>query len=152
MNGQSTNSIGSIIKDSIFYLIVGVLIIFSIFIIYAKKNNKQISILGYRAFTVLTGSMVPTINPGDIIIVKEDTIDKIQTGDIISFRVENSDNVVTHRVTDVVNDESLKLITKGDANNVEDRTRITSDTLIGKLSLTIPKVGKIVNFINEKLF
>ena len=120
------------------------LVIFSVFnIISIKKYNKNN--LGFAIFEVVSGSMEPTINVKDFIVVKSS--DKIEVNDIVTYKEEN--NFITHRVTKIEGDV---LYTKGDANNSEDN-KISRDDLIGKVIFTIPKVGIIKDLLlNPKVF
>ena len=89
----------SIVKKILKILSCVVLIIVAIYstIIIFQKNvwkDKVPSFMGYKNFIILTGSMEPTLNTGDIVFVKETT--DIKEQDIISFKVNNS--IVTHRI------------------------------------------------------
>ena len=84
--------------------------------------------------------MKPTINPGDMILVKKTDIDKLEKGDIITF---NKDNIVaTHRIEEIDGDS---ITTKGDNNNLED-TPINKSDVIGRFVFSIPKIGYIISF------
>ena len=115
------------------------LVIVSIF--FALYGLFQVSILdkgyasyfGYALFEVESGSMSPTINAKDMVIVKE--TNKIKQDDIITYELEN--NFITHRVIEI---KENKVVAKGDYNNYEDKT-IPKDCIIGKVVLRIPKFG-----------
>lgn len=98
---------------------------------------------------VLTGSMSPAIEPGDLIIAKTADTDSLREGDIITFRASGS-TLVTHRIIGTNPDGSF--ITKGDANNVEDLDLYAnSQNIIGKYVLRIPKGGYIAKFIQSPI-
>lgn len=42
-------------------------------------------LFGYKGYTVISGSMKPTLEVGDYIVIKEIPFEKVQKGDIISF-------------------------------------------------------------------
>ncbi len=88
---------------------------------------------GYSLFEVESGSMEPTINIKDVVIVKH--TDNIKKDDIITYKSEKS--FITHRVVEVTGN---KVVTKGDFNNHEDKT-IPKKTVIGKVVKVIPKFG-----------
>lgn len=94
--------------------------------------NMQIC-FGYTFFEVATGSMANTIEIGDIVFV-EITKD-VNENDIIVYK--EKDNYITHRL---IKKDGETLTTKGDANNSEDFP-ININQVLGKVSLTIPKVG-----------
>jgi signal peptidase len=106
-----------------------------------------------QSYVVLTGSMEPAISPGDAVVV--DAVDPVSivAGDVITFeRSAANDIPTTHRVMDVVNgDAGLAFVTKGDANEDVDAGVVTADRLVGKVVLTIPFIGYVVQFVNSPL-
>ncbi|PAB59971.1 signal peptidase I [Anaeromicrobium sediminis] len=115
--------------------------------IQGKRNPTYIpSIVGYKLLSVLTGSMRPVLEPGDMIVIKEINPEDIKEKDVITYRM-NKDTLVTHRVVEIINEDgNLLFRTKGDANNTEDFELIKSEQIIGTLSFNIPKGGYISNF------
>lgn len=124
MSNKGKTEIFKIIWE-IFMKLVTLLIIFICLIIVVQKvtNNKE-SFLGFRLFRVQTGSMIPKYNIGDVILVKEKDIDKIEIDDDITYQgLEGSAKgiLVTHRVIDIeIIDGKKAFHTKGIANNLED--------------------------------
>ena len=88
-------------------------------------GNDYVNVFGYTFFEVGSGSMSPTILSKDAIIVK--IHDDYKINDIITFYYQ--DSVVTHRVVKVLDD---KVVTKGDANNINDLS-INRSGVIGKV-------------------
>ena len=72
--------------------------------------------------TVLSGSMRPTISPGDLAITQAVPVGSVQVGDVIVFAPPDGTKPVLHRVA---SREGDVLTTKGDANSVADPWRIT---------------------------
>jgi signal peptidase I len=136
-----------VIGNVIFYSLIVLIMIFTLSMAKSKKTGEQTSLFGYKFYTVLTGSMKPTINPGSLVIVKESKPDEIKSGDIITFGSSNTDNVTTHRVKKVINEDGVKFITQGDANNVEDPMPIESGLVYGKVINFIPIIGATMNFV-----
>jgi len=137
--------------------LINLLIIFLIFLIassiftmvQAKLNPKSIpSFLGYRPFTILSGSMQPLLEEGDMILVKPVEANSVEAGDVITFWTQE-EILVTHRVVDIVQQEDggMGYKTKGDANEVEDHQLVAGEQLIGKLVLDIPKGGYVAEFV-----
>ena len=59
--------------------IIAIILIYNIILIIVSSiNGKDFSILGYKAYIVDTNSMEPTINVGDIVIVKKVKEDKLK--------------------------------------------------------------------------
>ena len=117
---------------NILIILVTIIIILAIYYFVQIKiaNKPYANIFGYTFFEVATGSMDPTIDVGDVIIVK--ITNEVNENDII---VCNKDNAfITHRLIKIEEDN---FITKGDANNTEDEPMQKSD-LIGKVVNIIP--------------
>ena len=116
-------------------------------------SDKVPSFGGYCPFIVLTDSMVPTINGGDLVIDKVVTDpSEIQKGDIISFfdPASRSQSIVTHRVIEVTKDENgIAFRTQGDANNTEDDDLIPAKNVVGVYSFKLNGVGNVVMFMQS---
>lgn len=101
------------------------------------------------AYTIVSPSMVPNINVLDVIVtmrVKDPS--NIKVGDVITFNstdYRSSGVTVTHRVRKIEKTDDGKYLftTKGDANNTEDASRQTFDTIYGKVLIRLPKLGYI---------
>ncbi|MBR5452934.1 MAG: signal peptidase I [Clostridia bacterium] len=94
---------------------------------------------GYGMAVVLSGSMEPALSVDDMIIVKE--TEEISPRDIVVYSEGGS--LVVHRVVSIDGDT---VITMGDANGVEDPP-VSRDAVKGKVILSVPFVGKLVNAI-----
>lgn len=141
-----------ILGNILFYVVLISLISTSFLMIKSQREGKQTSIMGNKFFTVMTGSMQPTIMVGDLVIVKEVPKEQIKDGDIITFKSENSENITTHRVKEVLNDGiTIKYVTQGDANNTTDPNPINSNMLIGKVVKCVPKIGSLMLFMKNNL-
>ncbi|CDJ36315.1 signal peptidase, putative [Eimeria mitis] len=71
---------------------------------------------------VLSGSMLPAFSRGDILFLL-DHGPKAAVGDIVVFKVEGRDIPIVHRVLNLHANSAgeMRLLTKGDNNNVDDR-------------------------------
>lgn len=85
--------------------------------------------------------MQPAIKPGDLIIIKEQ--EKYRKNDIVTYRKDQV--YITHRIVEANQSE---VITKGDANNVNDAPVSVAD-IEGKVVLCIPGFGKIILFLKK---
>jgi len=107
----------------------------------------------YNAYVVLTGSMVPEIDPKDVVVTKKIEGENLKVGDIITFipsdsRISNI--IVTHRILNKYYDAAsgkYTYQTKGDANNTPDFTLAEDSNVIGKVIFKIPKVGCIQDLL-----
>lgn len=108
------------------------------------------SVGGKFPMIVLTDSMYPVIESGDLIICNIAEAEEIAEGDVISFYdpMGNGTSVVTHRVLEIVKEDgTLSFRTKGDNNNTEDQVLVSADNLIGIYQTRIPKVGHVAMFM-----
>ncbi len=134
------------------YITIISIIIYDIILITQDiiKPNVTPSIFGIKTFTIISGSMKPTFEIDDLILVREYNINNLNDGDIISFKQDN--DIITHRIVKIEKSESeIVFITKGDANNVTDINKVKSSQIEGKYIGKIPKVGKILAFLKNKV-
>lgn len=95
-----------------------------------------------ESFVVLSGSMEPTLSPGDVVIVGAPTA--IAVGDVITFRA-GSEVPTTHRVVGV---DGTVYTTQGDANEDADERPVTRADVIGEVVLVIPVIGHLILWVN----
>lgn len=110
-------------------------------------------ILGYQTVTMLTGSMSPLINPGDVVVTMPAPVSEIRVGDIITYHIPVEDQrVETHRVTEVTSnpDGTTAVRTKGDANNgVDPWTATISGSTVDRHVATIPHLGAVIRAVRQ---
>lgn len=76
----------------------------------------------YRATTALSGSMRPTIDPGDVIVSVPVDAEDVRVGDVVTFERPDGSGNVTHRVVAIDREDGeVHVTTKGDANESVDR-------------------------------
>lgn len=121
----------------LFYILVILILIIKLL------NILHISFFGYQMFTVVSGSMQPTIKVGDIILIKKQ--DNYFVNDIVTYK--NDDDYITHRIVGV---NELNVVTKGDYNNALDDPIRVSD-VVGKVVLIL-NTSCIVRYTSKPLF
>ncbi|MCR5485714.1 MAG: signal peptidase I [Clostridiales bacterium] len=131
--------------------------IYAVILVVKAGKGKVPMIFGYGILNVVTGSMVPVINPGDVIIVKKIDASEIKKDDVICFY--STDPSIfglpnTHRVIEVGKDENgrLEFTTKGDANSLEDEYKVPWENVVGKEIKVIKHVDKIIKVIQNRYF
>jgi signal peptidase len=104
---------------------------------------------GYRQLIVQSGSMEPTIMTGDIIVIGRSNI--YQKNDVVTFR-DSEKSITTHRIyeVDTVGGEK-QFVTKGDANRVQDNNVVSEKEVMGKVILTVPKLGYFIFFLRSRM-
>ncbi len=145
----------SILFSVFVYLLAAAILIGAILFSFDASPTK--SVFGFRYYTVLTGSMSPTYEVGDIIFVKLGLNDDIGVGDVITFNPsQDGEAYLTHRVTEKI--ENYKgtgvtcFRTRGDANESEDSFLIDSNRVIGKVQFGIPKLGYVIRFVQLRWY
>lgn len=103
-----------------------------------------IGLFKYQPIAVVSGSMSPTFNRGDAVVIEklnDMEKDKLKVGDIIQFI--SGTKYVIHRITDIGNDEygNKLFTTKGDYNNANDVDKVHLKDVKGKVSFVVPYIG-----------
>lgn len=105
-------------------------------------------VFGYRTMTMLTESMAPSINPGDITIVTPLAVSDVTEGMVITYHIPIGERqLITHRVVSVERgtDGSVTVQTKGDNNDAVDpwSATLSGDTAY-QVRAVIPEVGNVI--------
>ena len=148
---DSKQKLLTIIGTILCVILLPVLIINVTLIAKSYINADEVpSVGGMFPMIVLTDSMYPVIESGDLILCHTAEADEIKVDDVISFYdpMGNGTSVVTHRVLEIREENGeLSFITKGDNNNVEDQKPVPADALIGIYQSRIPAAGNVAMFM-----
>jgi len=110
--------------------------------------------IGVHFLHVLSFSMQPAFNRGDMIIVKPCAPEDVRAGDIITYALSD-DVFITHRVVGILielnGEQGLWFVTKGDANVTADALPVEASQLVGKVSGRLPGMGAILNWLRDHL-
>ncbi len=93
---------------------------------------------------VLSESMVPIMQMGDVVVVKSEKPENIAVGDIIAFNDPDGRKnvIITHRVVGVEYiDGKLSFKTKGDAVEDADPFAVKAGDLVGRVAFIFPIIG-----------
>jgi signal peptidase I len=106
-------------------------------------------VLGYRTMTMLTASMSPVIDPGDVTIVTPLAVTDVTEGMVITYHIPIGEHqLVTHRVVSVEHgtDGSVTVQTKGDNNDAIDPWTATleGDTAY-QVRAVVPEIGHVIH-------
>jgi signal peptidase I len=99
--------------------------------------------IGMRSFTVMSGSMEPTIHVGDVVIDKKIRPLQARPGDVVTFSdPTGKKRLITHRIRTLrVEGNTVQVVTKGDANNTVERWTVPANGRIGRVELRVWKLG-----------
>lgn len=101
-------------------------------------------IAGATPYTVMTGSMRPSLPPGALVVVRPTTIGEITIGDVITYQLESGEPaVVTHRVVGIGVDGAGETVlqTQGDANPDPDENPVRNIQIRGEAWYAVPYLG-----------
>ena len=111
-------------------------------------------VAGAETFTVLSGSMRPTLDPGDLVVVRAVDPNEIGVGSVVTFQMESGDPAVTtHRVVSQgVNEHGEAVyLTRGDGNESADPVWIKDVQLRGTVWYSVPYVGFAAHLMPQNL-
>jgi signal peptidase I len=95
----------------------------------------------FRLCAVPTGSMEPNIPTWSLCLVNVKTpYEDIETGDIVVYERKSDGLRIIHRVIAITD---AGMVTKGDANSIDDGVSVTPDNLFGKYLGHIPQLGRL---------
>ena len=141
----------TIIGTVLCVILIPILVINCILIVKSFTSEDVPNVAGTLPLIVLTDSMYPVIESGDLIICHTEEPENIQVGDVIAFfdPAGNGSSIVTHRVVEVTEqDGKIAWRTKGDNNNTEDRLPVPADKLVAVYEDTrLPGFGKVALFM-----
>jgi signal peptidase len=152
-SNKRTPQFGKNVKGS---HVIGIVFLTLPIISYALMAAMTGTYLPFMA--VSSQSMHPTLNQGDLIILRGEQAENIELGDIIAFNVPSpydrlAPSPTVHRVIEKwTENEELFFVTKGDNNIKNDTWKIPAENLVGKYSESrIPYIGFIVIFLKSPL-
>lgn len=117
-----------IIKKIINIVLIILIAFLSLYVLLRITNKVEI-------YKVETGSMEDKIFTGDYILILKQS--DYEVNDIVTYKSNGFH--ITHRI---IKENGNKVITKGDANNIEDK-EISKNEVIGKVIIS----GGILNFV-----
>lgn len=124
-------------KKTVSKILTVFIILLSLFLITVSFAPK---IAGYNGYYVISDSMSPAINKGDLVFTKEVNFEDIEVGDVLTFQKEGNERWFSHRVVKIDTEEK-SFRTKGDHNNVEDPEYTPYSAVIGRVEKSLPFIG-----------
>lgn len=95
---------------------------------------------GAKGYAVITDSMSPEINRGDVVFVKQTDFNSLKQGDIVTVTFPDGSGYFTHRIIAI--DYDVQVIrTKGDANQSRDPQPSVKEQIVGKVWYSVPLLG-----------
>jgi signal peptidase I len=136
------------ISSAVLLLFIAVSAAGIIFYFFKSKGDveKVPAVFGYKPLTILSNSMQPAFNAGDIILINENHQPNVN--DVVTYKHQDG-ILVTHRIIDKVNQGGEAFFkAKGDNNNVEDDNLVPKSAIIGVEQFVIPNGGYVAKFVS----
>ena len=148
-------------KQMVLYIVGGIAMVLMAAVIFCnlllivsniREPNQMPSVFGIRPAIVLSGSMSPAFEAGDMILLKKTKKpDELEVGDVACYLY--SGKATTHRVIERFEAEGKpRYIMKGDYNNVEDRLAVDPEQIQGVWTGgRIRHLGKFLMFLQSTM-
>lgn len=154
--------LGGIITGVLLAVLVGV---FGLIIMQRNSGGSIPHFGGYFVASVLSGSMTPHIDTGDVVVDRllgPTQAEGLRVGQIVTYRLPQMYNgkpmLITHRIVGVVTvrsnatgKTSRLYQTKGDANNAPDAALVSPSQVVGVFSFRLPYAGYLSSFVHRPL-
>jgi signal peptidase I len=133
------------IAQGLMTIAVAALVVLGAGLVYGRITHVQF-------LSVQTGSMVPVLKKGDLVLVTHIPYNQLAVGDVITFRNPNNPrSTLTHRIVALPSAATnFRIVTKGDANAVPD-TPIVPGAVMGRVRHHVPHAGIIVDSVRKPL-
>ncbi len=109
------------------------------------------SIYGFGVSPILTGSMQPAANPGDIYLTRLTPATALRVGDVIAVNNQSTGTYYSHRIAEIRDYNGLiRVVTKGDANESADRDPfiVSPYAKVSLVVATVPYLGRPMVYMN----
>ena len=124
------------------FLMNKIVIIISLAVTVSLMFFPFLLFYGNEIMVITSTSMIPVLNPNDLITVKKIDIDQIQKNDIIVFDSHTETGNIAHRAIKIDQEEGkIVIVTKGDNVITKDPWLVSDEDLIGKVNEIIPYLG-----------
>lgn len=103
-----TKKIINIVLKIMYQILIIFCVLLTMVIVLQKVTNGNKSIAGYRLFRVITGSMIPEYDVGEVVIARETNPNEIKVGDDIVYQGnfgEYNGKIIMHKVTQIDKNE-----------------------------------------------
>lgn len=130
-------------KKTLKYTLTGILLTFLLVLVSLTSG-----IFKHELIAIISGSMSPTYERGDAVIITKKDPSDIQVGEVLAFDVGTG--IVTHRVLKITSMNGVYTFkTKGDANTADDTYEIHNEHVIGTVDYIIKYAGFPTVWVTE---
>lgn len=119
-----------------------------------KDSSHVANLAGFTPLSVVSDSMAPTFQAGDLILIRSCDPASLKKGDIVTFHtiINNEFALNTHRIAEIQGQaDARSYVTKGDNNDIADIHMITDGDIVGKYVARLPHFGRVVEFLSSSM-
>lgn len=148
---NSVKRVSKVLLSIVLWVVILTAALFAFTTLATKDTNKVASLAGFTPLSVVSDSMSPTFNAGDLILIRKCDTDKLEQGDVITFHtiINNEYSLNTHRIMEIQTDNGMRsYVTKGDNNDIADVRMISDGDIVGRYVGRLPGFGKVVDFLS----
>jgi signal peptidase len=132
--------------------LLGLFVLGNVFLFATSKWNSDHmpGLFHWRILSVMTGSMSPAIDAGDMVIVVSYRGAQPQVGDIVTYwKDQTARSLITHRVVQRLENGFIQ--TRGDANHEADGGWTDPAHIVGKVVFTLPYAANVQRFLQHPM-
>ncbi len=110
-----------------------------------------VTFTGHRSYTVMSGSMRPAIDIGDIVVNRPIRPRDAHIGDVVTFKDPTRDgHLITHRVVSLAaRGPDVAVVTRGDANTGTEHWSVPAGGRIGRVIIDVPRAGFVMAWLHR---
>ena len=106
--------------------------------------------VGFYPLVVVSGSMEPTLNVGDIAVARQVDPATLELGDVITYN--SLSGLITHRIIGIeVTTDGPLFSLRGDANRTADPKLLPAERIVAKVVYRLPWIGYLVHYANSNI-
>ncbi len=131
--------------------VLGRAIFIALALAFAIAPSILTTVYGYGFSPILTGSMAPVAEPGDVYVTRLVAADSLAHGDVIAVTNSTTGIYYSHRIVELRDfNGALRITTKGDANEVADRDPfiVSRSGKVSKVVASLPYLGRPMVYMN----
>lgn len=163
---RATGRVTAVLGTALGALMVLILLCAIFVAVVSRTSGRGVpSVFGHSAIVILSGSMTPTFDAGDLVIDStplSGQTSHLHRGEIITFAAgpagAPASVLITHRiyqVSHVVVPATGRLVTryetKGDANPVPDGNAVQPGQIVGVYDFRVPFGGYVLDFLHQPI-
>lgn len=139
------------LTNAISMAIVVVELVAIAFLIVAKFSGNTPSIMGHYMFVIVSPSMTPDLDVGDVVISRKYDGGELSVGQVVEYVGKSGSmqgKIITHRIKSITGEgEDRVIITRGTANSVDDAPIAPSD-IIAVMTYKTVVISKLYSLLS----